>query len=78
MTKVELHALVEGLPESAVDSAAQILRRLHEGAIDPEQAWFWDPDWLSGEHEADRESREGLGTVYEDAASFEAALAADS
>ena len=76
MTKTELHELVEGLPDSVLDGAAVLLRGLSEGKIDSEQAWFWTPDWLSGELEADREARDNQGAVYEDAESFKAALQA--
>jgi hypothetical protein len=53
-----------------------LLRSLSNGRIDPEQAWFWTPDWLSGELEADREAAADPGDVYEDADAFKAALRA--
>lgn len=76
MTKTELHELVEHLPENTLDGAAVLLRSLSSGRIDPDQAWFWTSDWLSGELEADREARTKLGVVYEDADAFKAALQA--
>ena len=76
MTKTELHELVEHLPENTLDGAAVLLRSLSSGRIDPDQAWFWTSDWLSGELEADREARTEPGVVYEDADAFKAALQA--
>jgi hypothetical protein len=74
MTKTELHELVEGLPENTLDGAAVLLRSLSDGRIDPDQTWFWTPDWLAGELEADREGKTDPGEVYEDADAFKAAL----
>jgi hypothetical protein len=74
MTKTELHELVEGLPESTLDGAAVLLRSLSDGRINPDQTWFWTPDWLSGELEADREAKTDPGEVYDDADAFKAAL----
>lgn len=76
MTKTELHGLVEGLPEDTLDGAAVLLRSLSERKIDPDQAWFWTLDWLTGELEADPQAHSNLGVVYEDAESFKAALLA--
>jgi len=77
MTKTELHELVDGLPDDSLDGAAVLLRSLAERRIDPDQAWFWTLDWLSGELEADREARsDDPGVVYQDAESFKAALQA--
>jgi hypothetical protein len=74
MTKTELHELVEGLPENTLDGAAVLLRSLSDGRIDPDQTWFWTPDWLAGELEADRQGKTDPGEVYEDADAFKAAL----
>ncbi len=74
VTKTELHELVDGLPEDTLDGAAVLLRSLAERRIDPDQAWFWTLDWLSGELEADREAQSDPGVVYKDAESFKAAL----
>jgi hypothetical protein len=76
MTKTELHELVEHLPENTLDGAAVLLRSLSDGRIDADQAWFWTPDWLSGELEIDREAANDPGEVYEDADAFKAALRA--
>jgi hypothetical protein len=74
MTKTELHELVDGLPDDTLNGAAVLLRSLTERKIDPDQAWFWTLDWLSGELEADREAQSEPGVVYQDAESFKAAL----
>ncbi len=74
VTKTELHELVEGLPDDTLDGAAVLLHSLAERRIDPDQAWFWTLDWLSGELEADREAQSDPGVIYEDAESFKAAL----
>lgn len=75
VTKTELHELVEKLPDDSLDGAAVLLRSLTQRRIDPDQAWFWTLDWLSGELEADREARsDDPGVVYEDAEAFKAAL----
>lgn len=76
MTKTELHELVEGLPEDTLDGAAVLLRSLSERKIDPDQAWFWTLDWLTGELEADRQAHSDPGVIYEDTESFKAALQA--
>jgi hypothetical protein len=76
MTKTELHELVEGLPDEALDGAGVFLRSLSQRRIDSDQAWFWTLDWLSGELEADREAHTDPGVVYEDGESFKAALRA--
>lgn len=76
MTKTELHELVDELPDDAVDGAALFLRSFATGRLDPEQAWFWNSDWLTGELEAEREAETDPGVVYEDAETFKAALRA--
>jgi hypothetical protein len=76
VTKADLHQLVDGLPDEAVDGAAVILRSLARGRIDPEQAWFWTSDWLTGELEAEREANSDPGVVYDNADDFKAALRA--
>ena len=35
--------------------------------IDPDQWWFWTPEWQAGEREADLEIKAGLGKTYESA-----------
>lgn len=36
-------------------------------SIPTDQAWFFTPDWLTGEHEADEEIAAGRGTGHESA-----------
>ncbi len=36
-------------------------------SIPTDQAWFFTPDWLAGEKEADNEIAAGRGTVHESA-----------
>ena len=74
MTRAELHELVEELPEHTLDGAAVLLRGLSGGRIDPDQGWFWNSDWLSGELEADRQAVAEPGVVYRDVEAFKAAL----
>lgn len=76
MTKTELHELVERLPDDTVDGAAVLLHSLADRRIDPDQAWFWTLDWLTGELEADREAATDPGVVYNDADSLKSALRA--
>jgi hypothetical protein len=49
MTKAELHELIEQLPDNAVNGAAVLLRGIIRGPVDPDQAWFWTPEWQAGE-----------------------------
>ncbi len=74
MTKAELHKLVDELPETAVEGAGVLLRGIIKGPIDPDQAWFWTPEWQAGEREADAEIAAGGGTRYHSDEEFLAAL----
>lgn len=74
MTKAELHALVDRLPDAAVDGAAVLLGEITDGRIDPEQAWFWTREWQTKEREADDDRTAGRGTRYESDDEFLAAL----
>ena len=54
---------------------------IHEGGIlirpidiDPEQAWFWTPEWQAKEREADRDYAEGRFTRYYSTEDFLASL----
>lgn len=38
--------------------------------IDPEQRWFWTPEWQRGEREADEDAREGRYERYHSGAEF--------
>jgi hypothetical protein len=74
MTKAELHELVDGLPDGAVDGAAILLGEISDGRIEPEQAWFWTREWQAKEREADDDLAAGRGTRYESDDEFIAAL----
>ena len=43
---------------------------------DPDQAWFWTPEWFAGELEADADIAAGRGTRYESDEAFLASLEA--
>jgi len=69
-----MHSLIDTLPEDVVrrvengDPVTLVVRRergrLEMREIDPEQAWFWTPEWQKGEQEADAELADGAGVVY--------------
>jgi bifunctional DNA-binding transcriptional regulator/antitoxin component of YhaV-PrlF toxin-antitoxin module len=42
--------------------------------IDPDQAWFWTPEWQAKEREADEERAAGRFTTYQSDEEFLAAL----
>lgn len=46
-----------------------------EQDTDPEQGWFWKPDWLAGEFEADRQIAAGQVTHYDSDEAFIQGLA---
>jgi hypothetical protein len=64
MTRAELHALVDRLPDRAIDGAALLLEEITEGRIDPDQAWFWTREWQAKEREADDDLAAGRGTTF--------------
>lgn len=74
MTKAELHNLIDELPDAAVEGAGVLLRGIIKGPIDPDQAWFWTPEWQAGEREADADIAAGRGTRYDSDEEFLAAL----
>jgi hypothetical protein len=74
MTKADLHQLVDGLPDRAVDGAAILLGEISDGRIDPEQAWFWTREWQEREREADEDLAVGRATRYESDEEFLTAL----
>jgi AbrB family looped-hinge helix DNA binding protein len=43
---------------------------------DPDQWWFWTPEWQEGERRVDEEIARGEGTFYESGEAFLAALEA--
>lgn len=74
MTKADLHRLVDALPEDVVGGAGILLRRIALRQLDPEQWWFWTPEWQRGEREADAELSAGEGTIYRSTEEFLAHL----
>lgn len=42
--------------------------------VPDDQAWFWTPDWLTGEHEVDDALTAGDTTFYDSDEAFLAAL----
>ncbi|HEY7123945.1 MAG TPA: AbrB/MazE/SpoVT family DNA-binding domain-containing protein [Ktedonobacterales bacterium] len=53
-----LHVGEHSLFEVEVTPEGELLLRPC-GTIDPDQAWFWTPEWQEGERQADREIAEG-------------------
>jgi hypothetical protein len=84
MTRADLHRLVDELSEEAVarlhrGNAITLAVVRDEGhlimhEIDPEQAWFWTPEWRAKEREADEDLTAGRFTRYESDEKFLAAL----
>ncbi|MGI8553698.1 MAG: hypothetical protein ACR2PL_23355 [Dehalococcoidia bacterium] len=87
MTKADLHCLVDALPDQIVahlDQVGMVIlavscvgEQLLAHEIDPEQAWFWTPEWQAKEREADEEIAAGRGAAYHSGEEFLAALEAD-
>jgi hypothetical protein len=64
VTKAELHKLVDELPDTAIEGAGVLLRGIIKGPIDPDQAWFWTPEWQAKEREADADIAAGRGVHF--------------
>jgi hypothetical protein len=64
VTKPELHKLVDELPDSAVDGAGVLLHGIIGRRIDPDQAWFWTPEWQAKEREAAADIAAGRGVFF--------------
>jgi hypothetical protein len=76
--RAALHRLVDELPDDAIDGAALLLRSLKTRRIDPDQAWFWTPEWQEGEREVDEAIARGeVGAVYMSDEEFISALKRD-
>ena len=65
MTKAELHELVDRLPEGAVDGAANLLGKITDGKIDPQQSWFWTREWQAKSGRPEEEDAASRATSYE-------------
>jgi hypothetical protein len=74
VTKAELHKLIDELPDTAVEGAGVLLRGIIKGPIDPDQAWFWTPEWQAKEREADADKAAGRVERFESDEAFMAAL----
>lgn len=65
--------LEEGdLLEAEVTAEGILLRP--QKVIDAAQAWFWTPEWQSGEREADADLAAGRAETFESAAAFVSGL----
>ena len=77
MTRAELHNLVDELPDAAVEGTALLLKQVLRGRVDPDQLWFWSPEWQAKERAvSDGLERGEAGTRYGSDADFLAALEA--
>ena len=74
MTKSDLHRLLDELPDEAVNGAVVLLHAIQRRRIDPDQAWFWTPEWLAGELEADAEAGTGETELFQNEEEFLEAL----
>jgi hypothetical protein len=74
VTRAELHKLVDELPDTAVDGAGVLVRGIIEGPLDPDQAWFWTPEWQRKECEAEVDKAAGNADRYGSDDEFLAAL----
>jgi hypothetical protein len=74
VTRAELHKLIDELPDAAVDGAGVLLRGIIKGPVDPDQAWFWTPEWQEGEREAEADKAAGRGDRYNSDEEFLSAL----
>ncbi len=69
MSKADLHRLIDSLPDDIVARLQKgiliTLAVTHDGErldlreIDPEQAWFWTPEWQAREREVDESIARG-------------------
>jgi len=87
MIKADLYRLVDSLPEDVlrrIENGGPVTLvvtkengQLQLGEIDPEQAWFWTPEWQAGEREADEDIAAGRVTRSYSDEEFLAALEGD-
>jgi hypothetical protein len=70
VTKTELHALVEALPEESLPSVAVLLRRAQDPVVAKLDAAPYDDEELTGEDlQAIRDARAEPGVAWSDARS---------
>ncbi len=76
-----LHVLAVVVDVLAVASAVVLLRRVREAqqqALEArQQAWFWTPEWLAGEHQASADIAAGRFERFDDEDALFKALASD-
>jgi AbrB family looped-hinge helix DNA binding protein len=58
----------------AITRDGLVLRAVESEEIDPDQAWFWTPEWQAKEREADEDIATGRLTTYYSTEEFLAAL----
>lgn len=85
--KIDVSCLVDVLPDHVVQRVKRGVplvcvliadeERLELREIDPDQVWFWTPEWQEGERQVDAEIAEGRGTIYCSGEEFLAALETD-
>ncbi len=54
-----------------------IRQHIEQEQVDPDQAWFWTPEWQTKEREADAAIAAHDGTFYDNPEAFLAALDED-
>jgi hypothetical protein len=84
MVKAELHRVIDELPDdllARLDSGSPVTLVLtNEGGrpvlreIEPEQAWFWTPEWQAREREADADLAAGRSSIFDGDKAFLAHL----
>ena len=63
------------LPDEFFHSWVEAVRRhIEQEQVDPDQAWFWTPEWQAKEREADAAIAAREGTFYDSPEEFLAAL----
>jgi hypothetical protein len=62
------------LDDAAFWEAAAVRGYVRPERVDPDQAWFWTREWVTGEIEVDEAVAEGRTTVYWSSEEFLASL----
>jgi hypothetical protein len=57
-----------------VDGAGVLLRGIITGPLEPDQAWFWTPEWQRKAREAEADKAAGKVDRYDSDEEFQAAL----
>lgn len=71
-------AIAEAAAERGQTAEAYIEAWARQQERDPQQAWFWTPEWQAGEQHASAELAAGQSEYFDDEDSFLAALEADA